>query len=457
MCDTRAALGSRIVALGVVAVLGLGIGAAACRQVAGIKDSPPEALSSAECGLEYGTPTCAACASSHCCAQSSACAGDPTCETYEDCLGGCQGDPACRERCNIDHPARTDEVTALSVCLASHCENECGLTCGAFAGYNFEPDAAAACQACYAANACSAGRDCATLTACDGINRCVFGVSTIDALNACFLSHGADPGIAFEPGDAASNPWITFTAVHNGMCGTACAIGSYWECVGTVSWPVVKYGTTATTAHFWEKDFSQSPVSDGEVLLCTSTDPDCASPLAMGTTSATGEVSLPFGNAGNISGEQNLGLDGFFRMVASPSHVSTDIYWGFPLSQPDFFFSGTVVDTSILQAQAQASGVQIDPSLGTLAVIVYDCNFGVASGVQASLDPMNTMTRSFDTAGVATSITGTSGEIIFENVPPGFVQVTATPTGLGRPSGKATVTVHANALTELTLLPTPMP
>ena len=109
-------------------------------------DNPPADLSTNACGLPYGTTTCASCASTSCCAESNACVGDPDfCAPYESCLGACNGDPACRSKCTIDHPVpavNAAPVSALSACLVSHCEDECGLACGGFAGYLSMPDAA---------------------------------------------------------------------------------------------------------------------------------------------------------------------------------------------------------------------------------------------------------------------------------------------------------------------------
>ncbi len=123
-----------LAAVGVVLAFAL-----SCRQIAGITDSAPVDLAptSTACGLSYGTVTCAACAQAHCCDESSACQGDPVCAAYETCVGNCAGDLKCRAQCALAHaPGTASDVTALSVCPARRAaETECGLTCGALAGW----------------------------------------------------------------------------------------------------------------------------------------------------------------------------------------------------------------------------------------------------------------------------------------------------------------------------------
>src|ERR1700677_2428390 len=88
--------------------------AGGCRQIAGISDSPPQALTSTVCGLPYGTSTCAACVNESCCASSTACAADDACAAYEGCLGQSAGDPERRSQCGIDHPGGVaSDVIAL--------------------------------------------------------------------------------------------------------------------------------------------------------------------------------------------------------------------------------------------------------------------------------------------------------------------------------------------------------
>jgi hypothetical protein len=153
MRERRVDLVTRRAALVIAFAVAIGAAALAstsCRQVAGIEDAPPEALATRVCGVSYGSNACASCANTSCCSESTACAGDTACSAYEDCLGGCNGDPECRSQCTIAHPASTPEVSALSACLASKCDTACGLGCGGFEGYVTEARNAKACQSCVA-------------------------------------------------------------------------------------------------------------------------------------------------------------------------------------------------------------------------------------------------------------------------------------------------------------------
>ena len=153
-----------------------------CRQLAGIQDSPPEALTTNVCGLPYGTNECAACANKNCCDESTTCAADPQCTAYESCLGNCKGDAECRSKCTIDYPAGVAaDVTALSTCLASSCETACSLTCGGIAALISPPSAAKACEDCLATSACLKAEACASSTVCDAYERANYALPTIDS------------------------------------------------------------------------------------------------------------------------------------------------------------------------------------------------------------------------------------------------------------------------------------
>ena len=159
------------------------LGVIACRQIAGIADSPPEALTAAACGLTYGTDSCASCIATSCCAESTACAASPVCSPLASCLGKCDGDATCQSHCTIDNPvgaAVETDVSALSACIASSCESACGLTCGALAASISPPDAAAGCQSCLEVNACPLAQSCASSVDCDVDQRCVVGCPTIE-------------------------------------------------------------------------------------------------------------------------------------------------------------------------------------------------------------------------------------------------------------------------------------
>ncbi len=436
--------------------------APSCRQIAGITDSPQVDLAptSTACGLPYGTVTCAACAQANCCVESTACHADTVCAAYEACVGNCAGDLKCRAQCAIAHaPGTASDVTALSVCLATSCETECGLTCGALAGWPVEPDAATACGACYATQACSVGRACARSTNCDALQRCQATCVTPDCNEACSLAHGVMPGFG-DPTDAgvADSPELAFSGFYNGACTTACASGAYWECLGNVSWPSPR--STTVTAHFWPKDYSGGAVSGVTASVCKATDLDCTSPLGDGEgVPPDGEITLSFPNPPESQLGQILGLDGYFKLTA-PGYVPTYYYWGLPLSEPELFAYTDLVTPSTLQEFANAESVNIDPARGELAVAVFDClTTPGAAGVQVKLDTADDETRSFDLSSdmAATVTESPSGTLFFWNVKAGTVNVTTTPVAIGRRSGRYSATIRAGTSTILLAYPTPNP
>ena len=89
-------------------------------------------------------------------------------------------------------------------------------------------------------------------------------------------------------------------------------------------------------------------------------------------------------------------------------------------------------------------------------MLVFDCgNYGVPS-VQVTVSSADMLTQGFDTTSFTrTTTTDHTGAIIFVDVLPGFLQVTATPAGLKGPSGTVSVAAHAGATTVVLLRPTP--
>ena len=422
----------------------------ACRQTLGIDEyfnAPPDVggSSSADaatnaCGLPYGTMACASCAAANCCTASTACATDPTCTSYESCLGNCNGDPKCRSQCTIDNPVGTaSDVSALSACLAGKCEAECGLTCGAIADITSEPDAAAACQRCLASSACSQAEACGSSESCDGYLRCPLGFSAVDSTEVC-EGTGTDAGAALASATA-------FTS----SCATPCATGNYWACVGHVSWRSPKTATVAL--NFTVKDFTSGKAVPGvDVAVCGEHDLNCTQPYTQLPTNGTGQVTLPFQNVLNSASQ--FGLNGHLQLT-SPSIVTYLFYWGFPLVEAQLTLYANVVTPAEFQVETKSTGVTPDLTRGTVSPIVYDCLGHPSPGAQVTLS--TTFTNEFNTSGVAATVTGQDGIVIFDNVPAGPVDLTAVPPAIGMPSSKVSVNVQAGAVTELLMWPTPNP
>ncbi len=437
------------------AALGIGVVLAAplsCRQLVGIGSSPQTDLTTSVCGLPYGTPSCASCAMANCCNESTACAADATCAPYASCMGQCKGDATCWARCLQDHHADTPAVSALDACMATACEAACGLTCGAFAGWAFQPDAADACQACLVSRNCSAMRACATSSDCDAIGHCLATCTTLDCFDGCGTTWGQNAA-SFQvdggPGGSDFGNYVTGIA----PCDVACGWGTDWRCVGHVAWPPIR--SVGATYHLMLKDFSNgAPVAGASVVLCASADVDCKMHLAMDTTNGAGSASLSFQNVPGAGGELTLGLLGYL-MITSPTLVDSYYYWGFPLSEAQLYAYQLAYTPDELQGILASLNVTQDPNRGFVGVAVFDCDYNGAGGVQVTLDAADAAPQAYTPMGVETTTTDKQGLLLFPNVPVGTVHVTATPVALGKPSGSTTVMVRKGAITTALVAPTP--
>ncbi len=455
----------RVGAVGVVAIVAFAAisGALSCRQIVGIMDNPPADLSTNACGLPYGTTTCASCASTSCCAESNACVGDPDfCAPYESCLGACNGDPACRSKCTIDHPVpavNAAPVSALSACLVSHCEDECGLACGGFAGYLSMPDAATGCASCLEKNGsgCSDERACGTSAECDTFWRCWLACPTPDCQWACAPEH-----------DAGAATFRPLQLDFAGACAAECGYGAYWACAGHIEWPAAKSSTVENVDVVY--DFSsQSPVAGATVSVCAGC--PCPQPntplLAQGSTDDAGVFTLAWQQQVSPAGIGST----YCWQVTAPGYLPTFAYSTDPISEPrwsngDYPFPNgkttvglALVTPAAQQENANASGY--DGGRGTLGVGVFDCLFSPADGVEVTIDsrdPMMTPTVAPDggpEAG-ATSVTAGGGRAYFLNVPDGGYTLTVTLPN-GQPVSQANIQIAGGTLSEIQMHSTQSP
>ncbi len=426
----------------------------ACRQIAGIEEQPATALSSSAFGLDYGTTTCASCAATSCSAESTACAADTTCGPYESCLGGCKGDTTCRSQCALDTPAglATPAVGPLAACLATHCEDECGLRCGGLGAFDIPPDAAAGCQDCLTTNACPAERACAKSVDCNiAWQQCAAACPAHDCVWDCLLAHGATTQTGYF---VDGSPWTPFGNSINGVCGTSCKVGD-WTCIGKVSWPDPKSPDVSLSFQAMEY-VSKGPIEGLDVQACDRLDPACVRPLATARTDASGLAVLKFPNPPDAEG---LGLDGFLQVSsADGSYVPSLIYWGYPLSEPTAGVAWEFATPSENQElSTNIGGVTPDPKRGYLDVAVVDCSWGYAPHAQVTIDPGDAgTTEVYGTTGnLALTSTDQSGLVFILNVPAATnVRVTATPLGMDRPASVDSVQVRAGWITGITMYPT---
>jgi hypothetical protein len=457
-------MGRRIWGLGLVALLIVTTSIAACRQLVGITDNPPEDLVTSICGLPYGTNVCASCVSANCCAESNACAGDAVCSAYESCLGACNGEPKCRSQCTIDNPGVTSsDVSALSACLASNCESPCGLTCGGIADLVSEPDAAGACQMCVAQTTsnCASAKECAASGACDAYIRCFLACFAGDCRDAC-ASANAEGAALFAPFQNDPNGPLTY---FGGACSGPCGAGTDWACVGHVTWPSPKSPTVTLTEKIVDNQ-SGSPVSGLNVSICNGC--PCPSPsnplLGDAQTDDAGIYSVQIPNPSGIG---NIGLNGCAQYHPDPDSGITPefAYWGYPLSEAQAVDTATSTEGRTITSEETASiygvfGVPLDPTGAPwLTLFVLDCLGSLASGVQITIQPNAQVPEFYNVPGGASltaTQTSSQGSGGFLNVPPGQYTVTATPLSLGKPASQIVVNVQAGTVTGALMFPTPM-
>jgi hypothetical protein len=436
-------------AIGLAAAAAATTSVFACQQLVGIPDNPPASTAVNACGLPYGTNACASCVATSCCNESSACAASPVCAAYETCLGKSNGDWQTRTQCAIDHPVGgSSEVSPLSACLATHCVNECGLTCGGLAANYTVPDHAAMCQQCVTGSSfCAPERACASSEACDALVRCRLACETSDCIDGCLSTY-----------DAGANLFASLIGVFHGACSAPCAFGKDWTCVGRVSWPNRKAATTAFTVDV--QDYSTgAPLSGVDLSVCDGNDLACNPPhLADGQTDSTGRAVMQVPNQEQGDG---FGLNGYLQFT-SPNAVSTLLYWGFPLSESAFtltdnaffFTAARLIRPADLQQQATSLKIVLDPNLGVLFVWVTDCHNRPAPGVQVTPTNVSGLRAVYGQDSTAMA-TGPNGQLTFFNVQPGTVDLTAVPLVPGKASSHVSVLVRPGFVTVVGMLPTP--
>ena len=408
-------------------------GVSACQGIGGIQDVLED--------------DCQYCAGTKCAEQSSECAASPTCNALEECLYGCNGEPACRAECTMTKhvpPLSLDEMHAanLDACIFTNCTSVCGLTPGDLSEIA-PPDAAVACRMSLETNYAGSAQTCADDPECQRYLLCRENCVTGDCVGAC-----AGSGTSFFSGF-----WPLPQEVN-----AACDVGGNWACVGHVQWPEVSIQSQGLTVEL--TDPFKNPLEGITVSMCARPDPTCPQPLSTAQTNSGGVVSL----TAALFTNQSLGLDGFLD-IQDTNLEPTLIYWGFPLSMlhgviafPIPVFS--TLDWSVISWPGDAGAL----TGGVIAATALDCFGEAAPGVTLSLDGGGAeepaavyVSAASLTLSTTDTMTESNGIAFFINVPTGPVDVIATPGVLGRPSGRVSVYAQAGTVTEAAISPTPLP
>lgn len=418
-----------------------------CRQVAGIDNR------TADLPYTFHSDACAACAGA-CSASSKACGADSACAALAQCILSLPiDDVAGRAACEAAHPitAHSDDYLTLDRCLRSTCAATCYGSRGLFAGFGDT------CDACLASSdvcgdpiaACIADGTCER-----AYSTCMGDVSRMNPAGVQRCFYGFD---GKQPSDAVEA--CTFT------CLAECAFGTSWQCVGKYEWDRPALGVDGATFQFpiSEATFAKGAPAVGVVVDACGVAVDHCEPLVTNTVDATGVPSarIPFNNFAG-------GFGGYFRL--SGSSRGTPIYpelafLGYPIVHDertfDFGAGPTVVLAPIMTAIAQMFSVDIDPSLGIVAMSFLDCSFRWAPGVSVAISPqavVNNATNATMSTKIAyfgaTDTTARRGVAYAFNVRPGCVELTAhVPAVKSGTSHRQRVLVHAGTATLAVLSP----
>lgn len=338
------------------------------------------------------------------------------------------------------------EIASLSACLASKCQDACGLTCGGIIGDTSNPKAAVACQGCFTSTTCDKEIACASSPDCNALQRCFYDCRTKDCRDSCIDAHPASQEL--------------FGYRLPTTCKTQCGVGGNWTCVGHVNWPPAASATTAVTVEVM-KYGTTTVLSGMTVTACSGTDPDCQMPLAdAGTTDDSGMVTLEVPTS-----FQTFNPVGGYVQVTSPSTVPYLYFWVFPLTQPRLRlidssydqYAELVMTPDAQQALWAPAVPMLDSTRGTVVVPVADCEGAAAPGVTVAYDSTDPAIVETDGVHPTATATGASGFVALANVPVGRLTLTAIPLSLGKMSSQVTVDVRAATQTTVTMRPTPLP
>lgn len=441
MGDRRAAAAVSAIALAVALPA-----AVACEQALSI-DGPVTIAAHDACGVPVSPGACQSCLAAKCCSQATACAADKGCTSYESCTLGCGADYVCRTSCAVATTQSQGGIAAFDQCVATQCSDACQETCG-LPAVPTAPDAAASCVTCMGNYTCSQAQQCTQDLACEQLSHCLAGCFTLDCHQACLSAYD---------GGAFTNLEVGLI----GHCLKPCELGQLWICLGNEPSPTLPPGESDVTFTFADST-SNKPLAGVQINACGPSDPDCNPAVTSGTTDAQGSATLTFPTHGGVG----LGFRGYFELLPPASEAgdaSTDELPQMYVAAQNFSIPhahlGWVGFTqSALAAEASVPGVKLDPMRGELVLQAYDCLQAPASGVtfqvtgtDGASSPVLYWNAGAFGAGGATTIIGLGG--VF-NVPPGPVEVVATPTVAGRPSSKVTAFVRAGWITAIAMAPT---
>ncbi len=200
-----------------------------------------------------------------------------------------------------------------------------------------------------------------------------------------------------------------------GQCTEACQQGFRWGCVGEYRWPapsalhegIIKF-------NFQVNDMvTNKPMEGVTVTVCTRADIDCAIPIFSAVTNAEGNCCLDLPVT-------EVGFGGYFKLSRDDLAPVSEQY-GRPIFNNSVSYI-SVVTQAVNDLLWNSLGVTLDPERGLLSVIMWDCSWTSAPGIEYELSSADEVTRTFYLAESGTlsftqSETSSSGMGGFVNVP----------------------------------------
>jgi hypothetical protein len=254
--------------------------------------------------------------------------------------------------------------------------------------------------------------------------------------------------------DAAD--FVASVSAQISQCATECEVNRDWSCIGHVNWPSASVDASATTVRV-DDILTKAPVPGVTVTLCPASDSTCTFVKDTQTTDSNGAATVTVPMYGG------KGPTGYVDVKGDAGLYPELFFWSFTLSEPAF--AGTIPTTTNDRVTTLGlllgsdGGSAIDDTRGHAFLLAWDCRTSFAADVQFTIQSADAKTQFLyiQSGNLSTTATrtDTSGFAVVFNLPAGLTTVTATPVGLGVPSGQVTFFVKAKTISYVWVPPTP--
>lgn len=299
-----------------------------------------------------------------------------------------------------------------------------------------------ACLECMNDGCCGEMTACAESAACLAARTCFTGCDDISGpcIDACAEAN---------EGYLEANRGVV--GCRNDRCAYECALDA---CVGAVEWAEPSVATR-TIAHTFLDFQNRDPVEGLLVKVCAKSDVECETPLAEGTTSEAGTVTLEMPTA--------PGGFGAFMEVSGEGYMSTD-FWFVRTDPEEGLDAGTlswqVLSVATANLLTAFVGATLDPERGSVTFLAVDCaGTRALAGLSVAADSADEATVTLYMTGAIPSVdvTATQGGGVgaLLNLPPGPAGLSGTGKD-GRVWSQHTVNVRAGRMVGTNMPPTPI-